>query len=48
LTVDLLGAPFFDRRFVAHRPIPRDLVADVIAQVLVARPTGGHRGRPRP
>jgi AcrR family transcriptional regulator len=31
---DLLTAPFFYRRFVAHRPIPPTLVGDVIARVL--------------
>jgi AcrR family transcriptional regulator len=36
LAVDLLTAPFFYRRFVAHRPIPRGFVDDVIAQVLGA------------
>jgi Tetracyclin repressor-like, C-terminal domain len=34
LTVDLLAAPFFYRRFVAHRPIPPNLITEVIAQVL--------------
>jgi AcrR family transcriptional regulator len=34
LTTDLLTAPFFYRRFVAHHPIPRSLVDDVIAQIL--------------
>jgi AcrR family transcriptional regulator len=34
LTVDLLTAPFFYRRFVAHRAIPQSLIGDVIAQVL--------------
>ena len=34
LTVDLLAAPLFYRRFVAHRPIPPNLIADVITQVL--------------
>ncbi|BCJ47963.1 TetR family transcriptional regulator [Actinoplanes ianthinogenes] len=34
LTVDLLAAPFFYRRFVAHRPIPPSLVAEVTARVL--------------
>ena len=31
---DLLTGPFFYRRFIAHRPIPSDLVNDVIAHVL--------------
>ena len=34
VTTDLLTGPFFYRRFVAHRPVGPDLVADVIAQVL--------------
>jgi AcrR family transcriptional regulator len=34
VTVDLLTAPFFYRRFVAHRPIPPSLVDDVVARVL--------------
>ncbi|GAA4607560.1 AcrR family transcriptional regulator [Actinoplanes octamycinicus] len=34
LTVDLLAAPFFYRRLVAHRPIPPDLITAVITQVL--------------
>lgn len=35
---DLLAGVFFYRRFVAHRPVPPELVADVIAHVLPARP----------
>jgi AcrR family transcriptional regulator len=38
LVTDLLTGPFFYRRFIAHRPIPPDLVNDVIAHVL--RPKG--------
>jgi AcrR family transcriptional regulator len=34
---DLLTAPFFYRRFIAHRPIPEGLVDDVIARVLSPR-----------
>jgi AcrR family transcriptional regulator len=34
LTTDLLTSPFFYRRFVAHRPIPRTMVDDVIARVI--------------
>jgi AcrR family transcriptional regulator len=34
LTTDLLTAPFFYRRFVAHHPIPPTLVAEVVARVL--------------
>jgi AcrR family transcriptional regulator len=46
LAVDLLTAPFFYRRFVAHRPIPPSLVADVIASVLTA-PAGRPVRHPR-
>lgn len=41
VTTDLLTAPFFYRRFVAHHPIPSTLVAEVITQVL-----GPYRRRP--
>lgn len=34
LTTDLLTSPFFYRHFVAHRPIPRRMVAVVVARVL--------------
>jgi len=34
LLTDLLASPFFYRRFIAHRPIPREMINDVIAQVL--------------
>jgi AcrR family transcriptional regulator len=34
VATDLLTSPFFYRRFVAHRPIPPDLVTTVIAHVL--------------
>jgi AcrR family transcriptional regulator len=34
LVTDLLAAPFFYRRFIAHRPIPPDLVNDVITHIL--------------
>jgi AcrR family transcriptional regulator len=37
LLTDLLASPFFYRRFIAHRPIPPDLVHDVIAHVLSTR-----------
>jgi AcrR family transcriptional regulator len=44
VVTDLLTAPFFYHRFVAHRPIPPGLVDDVIAHVLGpdrrAEPTG--------
>jgi hypothetical protein len=36
LVVDLLAAPFFYRRFVAHRPIPADMPAAVVDHVLTA------------
>src|SRR5690349_12134987 len=36
LVVDLLAAPFFYRRFVAHRPIPADLPTAVVDHVLTA------------
>jgi AcrR family transcriptional regulator len=34
---DLLASPFFYRRFIAHRPIPPQLVHDVIAHVLTTQ-----------
>lgn len=34
VVTDLLTGPFFYRRFIAHRPIPPDMVDDVIAHVL--------------
>lgn len=34
VVTDLLTAPFFYRRLIAHQPIPRSLVPEVIAQVL--------------
>ncbi|MET9312278.1 TetR/AcrR family transcriptional regulator [Kribbella sp. NPDC003505] len=34
LTTDLLTSPFFYRHFVAHRPIPRRMIPDVITRVL--------------
>jgi AcrR family transcriptional regulator len=45
LTVDLLTAPLFYRRVVAHRPIPPGLVDDLIAEVLGRRPGGLATGR---
>ncbi len=36
LIVDLLAAPFFYRRFVAHRPIPASMPAAVVDQVLAS------------
>lgn len=37
LVTDLLAGPFFYRRFIAHHPIPAQLIHDVIAQVLTIR-----------
>jgi AcrR family transcriptional regulator len=34
LTTDLLSSPFFYRHFVAHRPIPRSMVDEVVERVL--------------
>jgi AcrR family transcriptional regulator len=34
IITDLLTGPFFYRRFIAHRPIPPDLINDVIGYVL--------------
>ena len=34
VATDLLTSPFFYRRFVAHRPIPPELVGQIIAHVL--------------
>jgi AcrR family transcriptional regulator len=34
ILTDMLAGPFFYRRFIAHRPIPPDLVEGVIAQAL--------------
>ncbi len=34
LVVDLLAAPFFYRRFVAHRPVPDDMPAAVVDRIL--------------
>ena len=36
LVVDLLAAPFFYRRFVAHRPVTTDMPAVVVDHVLTA------------
>jgi AcrR family transcriptional regulator len=38
LAIDLLTAPLFYRRFIAHRPIPPTLVTDLITHVLGAPP----------
>ena len=37
ILIDLLTAPFFYRRFIAHRPIPCTMVHSVIAQALPPR-----------
>ncbi len=42
VVTDLLAGPFFYRRFIAHRPIPRELVHDIITHVL---PTWAPQGR---
>jgi AcrR family transcriptional regulator len=42
LVVDLLGAPFFYRRLIAHQAIPPGMPAAVVAHVL------GRRGRATP
>ena len=42
VVTDLLTGPFFYRRFIAHRPIPRELVHDIITHVL---PTWAPQGR---
>jgi AcrR family transcriptional regulator len=36
LVVDLLAAPFFYRRLIAHRPIPADMPTAVVDHVLAA------------
>jgi hypothetical protein len=36
LATDLLTAPFFYRRFIAHQPIPADLIGTVVQRVLAA------------
>jgi AcrR family transcriptional regulator len=38
IVTDLLAGPFFYRRFIAHQPIPPQLVHDVIAHVLPTPP----------
>src|SRR4051794_34551736 len=45
LVVDLLAAPFFYRRFVAHRPVPDDMPADVVDRILagLCRPEESER-----
>jgi AcrR family transcriptional regulator len=40
LAVDLLAAPFFYRRFVAHRPIPPDMPRLVVDHVLASLSPG--------
>jgi AcrR family transcriptional regulator len=40
LVVDLLAGPFFYRRFVAHHPIPANMAAAVVDQVLASFTTG--------
>jgi AcrR family transcriptional regulator len=55
LIVDLLTAPFFYRRFIAHRPIPPTMPAQVVDQVLAALrfdgiplASGPSKTKPRP
>jgi AcrR family transcriptional regulator len=51
LIVDLLAAPFFYRRFVAHRPIPAGMPAAVVDQVLASlaqKPTNQRRAKKSP
>jgi AcrR family transcriptional regulator len=43
LATDLLTSPFFYRRFVAHQPIPPDLIGRVIAAVLPRGASSGER-----
>lgn len=45
VVTDLLAGPFFYRRFIAHRPIPPDLVHDVIAHVLTTEAPQGPTSR---
>ena len=48
LIVDLLTGPFFYRRFIAHRPIPPEMAAAVVDQVLASlqpSPAGNTRSR---
>jgi AcrR family transcriptional regulator len=44
VVTDLLAGPFFYRRFVAHQPIPANLVEQIVAHVLPHR--GPTRRRP--
>ena len=46
VVTDLLAGPFFYRRFIAHRPIPAQLVHDVIAHVLTTQAPQGVRHQP--
>jgi AcrR family transcriptional regulator len=54
LVTDLLTGPFFYRRFIAHRPIPPELINDVITHVLTTprhatdRPTDLSHTKNRP
>jgi AcrR family transcriptional regulator len=45
LVVDLLAAPFFYRRFVAHRPVPPDMPAVVVDRILAGLRTPEEAGR---
>jgi AcrR family transcriptional regulator len=44
LVVDLLAAPFFYRRFVAHRPVPPDMPAVVVDRILAGLRTPEEAG----
>jgi AcrR family transcriptional regulator len=46
LLVDLLSAPLFYRRFVAHQPIPATLIDDIMAVVLPVRRAATRRRPP--
>jgi len=48
LAVDLLAAPAFYRRFVAHRPFPSDYASAVVDHVLTALGFTGERGASTP
>ena len=45
LVVDLLAAPFFYRRFIAHRAIPPDMAAEVVDWVLTSLQASVQEGR---
>jgi AcrR family transcriptional regulator len=47
LVIDLLAGPLFYRRFVAHRPIPPELINDVVTHVLGWARARGQSAQPR-